>query len=65
MVVISAVVVLVASFIVASGLDYHDSRNSGLLGAPFCSRTLGLLLLVPLTALAAVLIWKRSRADMR
>jgi hypothetical protein len=60
-VVISAVIALVASFIVASGLDYHDSRNSGLLGAPLYRLTIGLLLLVPLTILVAVLIWKRSR----
>ncbi len=59
-VVISAVGVLVASFIAASGGDYHDSRNSGLLGAPFYSLSIGLLLLVPLTTLAAVLIWKKE-----
>ncbi|MCW5799906.1 MAG: hypothetical protein KIT40_15525 [Nitrospira sp.] len=60
-IVVSIVDVLVASFIVASGVDYHDSRNSGLLGAPFYSLTIGLLLLVPLTILAAVLILKRNR----
>ncbi|MBX3235346.1 MAG: hypothetical protein KF814_04260 [Nitrospiraceae bacterium] len=34
-VVVSCAGVLVASFIVASRVDYHDSRNSGLVGAPF------------------------------
>jgi len=57
---VSIVGVLVVSFIAASGVDYHDSWNSGLLGAPFYSLTIGLLLLVPLTILVAVLIWKRS-----
>jgi hypothetical protein len=33
-VVASSAGVLVASFIAANGVDYHDSRNSGLLGAP-------------------------------
>lgn len=37
--------VLVALFIAASGIDYHDSRNSGLLGASACSFSIGLLLL--------------------
>ncbi len=36
----------VAAFIAASGVDYHDSRNSDLLGVPFYSLTIGLLLLV-------------------
>lgn len=44
--------VLLASFIAASGVDYQDSRNSGLLGAPFYSLKVGLLLLVPLAVLA-------------
>ena len=64
-VVISTAGVLVASFIAASGVDYHDSRNSGLLGAPLYSLTIGLLLLVPLTILVAVLIWKKNRARTR
>lgn len=64
-VVTSSVGAPVASFIVASGVDYHDSRNSGLLGAPFYSLTIGLLLLVPLAAIAAVLVWKRSRGRER
>jgi len=64
-VVVSSVGVLVASFIAASGVDYHDSRNSGLLGAPVYSLSIGLLLLVPLTVLAAVLIWKRRRLRKR
>lgn len=34
-IVVSSVGVWVASFIAASGVDYHDSRNSGLLGALF------------------------------
>ena len=61
----SIVGVLVASFIAASGVDYHDSRNSGLLGAPLYSLIIGLLLLVPLTILVAVLIWKKNRARTR
>ncbi len=65
MVVISSIGVPVVSFIAASGVDYHDSRNSGLLGAPLYSLTIGLLLLVPLTILTAVLIWKRSRGRGR
>lgn len=64
-VVISSVGVLVASFIAASGVDYHDSRNSGLLGAPAYSLSIGLLLLVPLTLVAAVLVWKKNRARTR
>jgi len=57
--------VLVASFIAANGVDYHDSRNSGLLGAPVYSLSMGLLLLLPLTVLAAAVIWKRNRARRR
>lgn len=53
--------VMIASFIAAGGVDYHDSRNSGLLGAPFYSLSIGLLLLVPLTALAAIVISWKSR----
>ena len=64
-VVVSSVGLLVASFIAANGVDYHDSRNSGLLGAPVYSLSIGLLLLVPLTVLAAVLIWKRRRLRKR
>ncbi|ULA67985.1 MAG: conserved membrane protein of unknown function [Nitrospira sp.] len=64
-VVVSSVGVLVTSFIAASGVDYHDSRNSGLLGAPAYSLSIGLLLLVPLTALAAALVWKKNRARTR
>lgn len=54
--VISSIGLLVASFITAGAVAYHNSRNSGLLGAPFCSLSIGLLLLVPLTILAAVLV---------
>lgn len=54
--------VMIASFIAAGGVDYHDSRNSGLLGAPFYSLSIGLLLLVPLTALAGVVLWWTNRA---
>jgi len=64
-VVVSIVGVLVASFIAASGVDYHDSRNSGLLGAPLYSLTIAILLLVPLTILAAVLVGKKNRARTR
>ena len=64
-VVVSSVGVLVASFIAANGVDYHDSRNSGLLGAPVYSLSIGLLLLVPLTMVAAVLVWKMNRARTR
>lgn len=46
-VVVSSVGVLVASFIAGSGVNYHDSRSSGLLGAPAYSLSIGLLLLVP------------------
>lgn len=64
-VVVSSVGVLVASFIAANGVDYHDSRNSGLLGAPVYSFSIGLLLLLPLTLLAAVLVWQKNRARKR
>lgn len=64
-VVVSFAGVLVASFIAARGVDYHDSRNSGLLGAPVYSLSIGLLLLMPLTVLAVVLIWKRRRLRKR
>ncbi|GAB1723194.1 MAG: hypothetical protein NTNFB01_20900 [Nitrospira sp.] len=57
--------VLVALFIAASGIDYHDSRNSGLLGASAYSLSVGLLLLVPLTISAAALVWKRNRAGRK
>lgn len=49
---------LVASFIAANGVDCHNSRNSGLLGAPAYSLSIGLLLLVPLTVLVADLFWE-------
>ena len=65
MVVVSCIGVFVASLIAASGVDYHDSRNSGLLGAPVYSLSIGLLLLLPLTVLAAVLVWYKSRARRR
>lgn len=64
-VVVSSAGVLVASFIAASEVDYHDSRNSGLLGAPVYSLSMGLFLLLPLTVLAAVIIWKRRRPRKR
>ena len=64
-VVVSSVGLLVASFIAANGVDYHDSRSSGLLGAPVYSLSIGLLLLVPLTIVAAVLVWKMNRARTR
>ena len=60
-VVVSFVGVLVASFIAASGVDYHDSRNSGLLGAPFYSLSIGLLVLIPGAVIAAILLYWRSR----
>ncbi len=59
-VVLSMVGVSVASFIAASGVDYHDSRNSGLLDAPAYSLSVGLLLLVPHTLIAAALAWKKN-----
>ncbi|HMX92907.1 MAG TPA: hypothetical protein PLY42_16170 [Nitrospira sp.] len=62
-VVASCIGVIVASFIAAGGVDYHDSRNSGLLGAPVYSLSIGLLLLFPLTILATLLIWKKRRAS--
>ncbi|MCS6288502.1 MAG: hypothetical protein H8K10_05940 [Nitrospira sp.] len=64
-IVVSCVGLLVASFIAANGVDYHDSRNFGLLGAPVYSLSIGFLLLVPLTVFAAVLIWQRSRSRTR
>ncbi len=64
-VLVSSVGVLVASFVVASGVDYHDSRNSGLLGAPAYSLSIGIVLLGPLTLVAAVLVWKKNRAGAR
>ena len=60
-VVVSFVGVLVASFIAASGVDYHDSRNSGLLGAPFYSLSIGLFVLIPGAVIAAILLYWRSR----
>jgi FtsH-binding integral membrane protein len=53
--------VMIASFIAASGVDYHDSRNSGLLGAPFYSAAIGLLVLVPGALIAAIILFWRSR----
>ncbi len=64
-VLVSSVGVLVASFIAASGVDYHDSRNSGLLGAPVYSLSIGIVLLVPLTFVAAALVRRKNRARMR
>lgn len=62
-VVVSCVGVTVASFIAARGVDYHDSRNSGLMGAPAYSLAIGLLLLIPLTVLGALLLWKKRRTQ--
>ncbi len=53
--------VMIASFIAASGVDYHDSRNSGLLGAPFYSLAIGSLILVPGAVIAAIVVYWRSR----
>ena len=64
-VVASSAGVLVASFIAANGVDYHDSQNSGLLGAPVYSRSIGLFLLFPLTVLSGFLVWYKSRARKR
>ncbi|MBX3371137.1 MAG: hypothetical protein KF793_12180 [Nitrospira sp.] len=61
--VASCIGVIIASFIAAGGVDYHDSRNSGLLGAPVYSLSIGLLLLFPLTILATLLILKKRRAS--
>lgn len=55
-VVVFSVGMLVASFIAASGVYYHDSQNFGLLGAPLHTLPIRLLLLVQVTILAAVLI---------
>lgn len=60
-VVVSFVGVMVASCIAASGVDYHDSRNSGLLGAPFYGLAIGLFVLVPGAVIAASLLYWRSR----
>ncbi len=62
-VVASCLGVMVASAIAASGVDYHDSRNSGLMVAPFYSLALGLFVLVPGTVIMAVVIWWRSRRN--
>ncbi|HNK51314.1 MAG TPA: hypothetical protein PKX75_19940 [Nitrospira sp.] len=62
-IVASCIGVIIASFIAAGGVDYHDSRNSGLLGAPVYSLSIGLLLLFPLTILAILLIWKKRRTS--
>jgi hypothetical protein len=57
--------VMIASFIAARGIDYHDSRNSGLVGAPFYSLTIGLFVLVGGVVIAAiVLFWRRCMAGM-
>ena len=53
--------VMIASFIAASGVDYHDSRNSGLLGAPFYSLAIGLFILVPGVVIAAIVLFWRNR----
>jgi hypothetical protein len=59
----SCVGVIIASFIAASGVDYHDSRNSGLMAAPFYSLTIGLAVLFPGVVIAAiVLLWRRRKA---
>lgn len=56
--------VLIASFIAASGVDYQDSRNSGLLGAPFYSLVIGLLVLVPGAVITAIILYWRGRKAM-
>ena len=56
--------VMIASFIAASGVDYHDSRNSGLLGAPFYSLAIGLFVLVPGAVIAAIILYWRSRKSV-
>ncbi|HEX8750355.1 MAG TPA: hypothetical protein VF732_04510 [Nitrospira sp.] len=57
--------VMIASFIAASGVDYHDSRNSGLLGAPFYSLAIGVCVLAPAAVIAGVvLFWRRRKAGM-
>ena len=61
-IVVSSVGLLVASFIASSGVENHDSRNAGWLGGPVYSRSIRLLLLLPLTVLAAVLVWSGIRA---
>lgn len=61
----SIVGILIASTMAASGVDYQDSRNSGLMTVPFYSLAIGLLLLIPCTLIAAGIIWKKSRQAMR
>ena len=61
-IVVSSVGLLVASFIASSGVENHDSRNAGWLGAPVYSRSIRLLALLPLTVLAAAVIWSGIRA---
>ena len=60
-VVASVFGVMIASFIAAGGVDYQDSRNSGLLAAPFYSLAIGLLVLVPGAVIAAIIQYRRSR----
>jgi hypothetical protein len=61
-VVVAALIgVTMASFLAANGVDYHDSRNSGLLGAPFYSLAIGLLVLVPGAMVAAIVLYWQSR----
>jgi hypothetical protein len=52
-------------FYCSQGIGYHDSRNSGLVGAPFYSLTIGLFVLVGGVVIAAiVLFWRRCMAGM-
>lgn len=60
-VVVSFFGVMIASFIAASGVDYQDSRNSGLLGAPFYSLAIGLFVLVPCAVIAAIIMYWQGR----
>jgi hypothetical protein len=60
-VVASFLGVMIASFITASGVDYHDSRNSGLLGAPFYSLAIGLFILIPGAVIAAIVLFWQGR----
>jgi len=65
LIVASFLGVIIASFIAARGIDYHDFRNSDLVGTPFYSLAIGLFVLVPGVVIAAiVLFWRRRKAGM-
>ncbi|HEU4683956.1 MAG TPA: hypothetical protein VFS39_05595 [Nitrospira sp.] len=55
----SCVGVMIAGFLAASGVDYHDSRNSGLLAAPLYSLAIGIFVLAPGIVIAAIVLLRR------